>query len=77
MEGPGQHQVVVGAEPMEALGEVALVDQPAGLVNDDERKDNPAARQLRPQPAPPRGSLHVCGVSLSSGAGPGVNDRRL
>ena len=40
---PGQHQVVVDAQLVQPLVKVSLVDEPSGSVDDDERKDHPAA----------------------------------
>lgn len=42
MKRPRQHQVVVGRELAQPRLEVALVDKPAGLVDDYERVDWPA-----------------------------------
>ena len=41
MKCTSQHEVVVDAEFVESLGEVSLVDQPAGFVDDDECVNDP------------------------------------
>lgn len=40
VEGSGEDEVIVGGEGEEAFVEVALVDEPAGFVEDEERKDD-------------------------------------
>lgn len=41
VKGTGEDEVVVGRELAQAGLELALVDQPAGLVDNDEGKDGP------------------------------------
>lgn len=41
VEGTGEDEVVVGRELAQAGLELSLVDQTAGLVDDDKRKDGP------------------------------------
>jgi len=41
VKGTGEDEVVVGRELAQAGLELALVDQTAGLIDDDERKDGP------------------------------------
>ena len=45
MKGAGEDKVVVGGELVEAVVlECAVVDEPAGFVDDDESKDSPGKR---------------------------------
>jgi hypothetical protein len=44
VEGAGQDKIVVGVELLESWREVAVVDQPSGLVDDEQCKDDPASR---------------------------------
>ena len=41
VEGPGEDEVVVDGELVQAVVEVALVDEAAGFVDDDERVYDP------------------------------------
>ena len=45
MEGSGEDEVVVGVQLVKAVAEVAVVDQTAGLVDDDEGQDTPINAQ--------------------------------
>lgn len=45
MEGTGEDEVIVDVELVEAVGEVALVDQTAGFVDDYESEDYPAGNE--------------------------------
>ena len=40
----GQNEIVVGVELLEARRKVAVVDEPSGLVDDEQSEDDPAVR---------------------------------
>lgn len=44
VKGAGQDQPFVGVERLEAGSELSLVDEPTGLVDDDETKDDPVGK---------------------------------
>jgi hypothetical protein len=48
VKGPGERKVVVARELAHARVELAIIDQAAGLVDDEERKHNPASCQCIP-----------------------------
>ena len=46
MEGSGEDEIVIGVQLVEAVAEVAVVDETAGLVDDDEGQDTPIIRSM-------------------------------
>lgn len=47
MKCPCQDEIIVDAELIQPFREVALVDQPAGFVNDDQCEDHPVVALAR------------------------------
>lgn len=41
VKGAGEHEIIVDAQLIQSLVEISLVDEPAGAVDDDERKHHP------------------------------------